>query len=211
MVLQMVHKFFYVYSVKGDLNELSEFNESPVEIDGTRFNLNLERPKSIKSVIQPYYFNHQKEINGNIQFKDRSVPFKVRSKSKLLFVETPYQREKLKILKFFNNKFKNFEIETFVPTDEEERDFVCNTTKYSSFKVFIDNEIVHSDETTRGLCTGLMEDMELIEATLYLTIHDKKITFYYYGDAIQFPNQRKEEDIEGVFQAFENTMMAPAK
>lgn len=207
----MSHKFFYVYEVKGNINELN-INESPVDIDGTQFHLSLKKPKRIKSFIHPhpYYFNDQKEIRGDIEFKDRVVPFKIRSKSKLLFVETSYQREKLKILKFFQDKFKDFEIETFVPTDEEEKDFVCNIANPSSFKVFINDKIVRSDETDRDLCSGLMSDMELIEATLYLNIFHKQITFYYYGNAIQFPHQ-EEDDIEGVIQVFENTMIAQSK
>lgn len=55
-----------------------------------------------------------------------------------------------------------------------------------------------------------MSDMELIEATLYLNIFHKQITFYYYGNAIQFPHQ-EEDDIEGVIQVFENTMIAQSK
>lgn len=213
-VLKMPHKLFYVYEFDGDaeelLQEVNTFDERPVEIDGTYFNLVLKGFKHVKSIINPYYFNDQEEVEGFVKFKNRSVPFKLRSKSKLLFVETPYQKEKIKILKFFNNKFKNFNIGLFVPNNEEEKDFVCNTTKYSFFKVFIDNQIVNSDETNRDLCTGLMTDMELIEATLYIKIHNKNITFYYYGNAIQFPPV-EDEDIEGVIQAFENTMIAQAK
>lgn len=209
MVLKMSHRFFYIYEVKGDINEKA-FNESPIEIDGSNFNLKLEETKTVESFISPYYFNNQKEIRGNIIFNDEPIPFTLRSKSKLIFVETSYQWEKLKILKFFNTKFKEFEIDLFIPTNEEEKDFVCNTTEISDFKVFIDNEIVHRSETKKELCDGLMSDMELIEATLDLTIKNKKITFYYYGSAIQFPHP-KEEEIEVVIQSFENAMMAPAK
>lgn len=40
----MSHKFFYVYEVKGNINELN-INESPVDIDGTQFHLSLKKPK----------------------------------------------------------------------------------------------------------------------------------------------------------------------
>lgn len=206
----MSHKLFYVYEIKGDINELNKSNNSPIEIDGTQFSLCLKQPKHVDSIIPHYYFEDQEEIKGHVLFKNRKVLFKIRSKSKLLFVETKYQREKLIIPKFFNNKFKNFEIESFTPTDEEEKEFVCKTAKYSSFKVFIDDKVIHSEETNRDLCKGLMEDMELIEATLDITIQNEEITFYYYGNAIQFPHL-EDYEIEGVIQAFENTMSAPAK
>lgn len=210
-VLKMSHRFFYVYELKGDIDEIGLFDESPIEIDGIEFNLSLKEVKPVKSIIQHYSFNNQKEIEGNIYFKNRLVPFKIRSGSRLLFLETPFKREKLKVIKFFNNKFNNIEVESFVPTDEEEKDFVCNMTKPSSFKVFIDDKIVRSsDENNLDLCSGLVNNMELIEATLFLSIHNKEITFYYYGNAIQFPHP-SEEEIEGVIQTFENTMMAPAK
>jgi len=205
----MSHRFFYIYEVKGDINE-NTFNESPIEIDGLNFNLKLEEPETVESFIDPYYFNNQKEIKGNVIFNGEPIPITIRSKSKLIFVETPYQWEKLKILKFFNTKFKEFEIDLFIPTNEEEKDFLCSATEISDFKVFIDNEIVHRSETKKELCDGLMSDMELIEATLDLTIQNKKITFYYYGSAIQFPHP-KEDEIELVIQSFENAMMAPAK
>lgn len=212
-VLKMPHRFFYVYEVKGDISELESANENPMELEGTEFKLNLNKREKIQSVIKNYFFDNQEEIEGNVEIKDmeRLVPFKIRSRSKLLFVETPFQREKLEIINFFNHISKNLELETFVPTNKEEVDFICNAASFSSFKVFINNEIVRSEETTENLCDGLMKNMELIEVTLNINIKNKKVTFYYYGNAIQFPNQKQEEDIEGVIQAFENTMMAPAK
>jgi len=209
-LVEMSHKFFYVYEVKGDINEFNIFNESPIEIDGTPFNLVLKGSKQINSLIRPYNFNEQEEIEGDIRFKNRKVPFKIRSKSKLLFVETSFQREKLKILKFLNNKFQNLEIDLFTPSNEEEKTFICNTAEYDDFKVFMDDKIVRRGETNEDLCEGLMKDMELIEATLHLKIQERLITFYYYGNAIQFPHP-KEEDIEGVIQTFENTMIVEAK
>lgn len=218
LVIKMSHRFFYVYEIKGDINELykdlngeiNSFNDSPIKIDGTEFSFKFKEPKIIESMIQHYYFNNQEEILGNIDFKNRSIPFKIRSESKLLFVETPFQREKLIILKFFNNAFKNFEIELFVPNNEEEKDFICNTAKYEDFKVFIGDKIVRYGETEEDLCEGLMNDMELIEVTLSLDFHNHSIMFYYYGYAIQFPHL-KDEEIEGVIQTFENSMIAQSK
>lgn len=215
----MPHKFFFVYEIKGDINKLALphekglYNPISTEIEGTKFKLNLKKPVKIESMIDHYFFKNQEEINGEIQINDKSrlIPFKLRSKSRLLFLETPYPREKLKIVNFFDHKFDNLRLESFVPTNEEEVNFICKTAKLSSFKVFIDDEIVRSDETEEDLCKGLMENMELIEVTLDIKIKDENVTFYYYGNAIQFPHQKHEENIEGVIQAFENTMMAPAK
>lgn len=213
----MPHRFFYVYEIKGDINEyfsLSDFY-SPIKIDGTEFTLKFKEPKIIESMIQPYYFNNQREIMGNIMFQNRSVPFKVRLKSRLVFVETSFQREKMKILKFFNKFFKSIfqndvKIDLFTPSNEDEKDFICNTAKYDDFKVFMDDKIVRRCETDEDLCEGLMKDMELIEATLNLKIKNRLITFYYYGNAIQFPHPH-DEDIEGVIQTLENTMIVQAK
>ena len=121
----------------------------------------------------------KKEINGNIILDDEdSVYFKIRLKSKLLFIETPYQREKLKIIKFFNKIFNNIELESFVPTTEDEIDFICNTAKFSSFKVFIDDEIVRSNSKTNAdLCAGLNKNMELIEVILDIPIRNKLSRF----------------------------------
>lgn len=206
------HKLFYVYEIKGNIDDLEHFDKKFKEIGGTEFQLLLNKPEKIKSIIPDYLFLDQEEIKGNVIIKDmeRLVPLKIRSKSRLLFIETPIQREKIEIINFLNNISQNLQLETFVPTNREEVDFICNASELSSFKVFIDNEIVRSDETTEDLCKGLLKDMELIEVTLNMHINEKIVTFYYYGNAIQFPNP-KQEDIEGVFQTFENTMMASAK
>jgi len=216
--MKMPHRFFYVYEIKGDSNLfsmsleniLSVLDESPSTIDGKEFIFKIEDLKTIESLIHPYYFENQKEIIGKIYFNNREVPFKIRPQSKLLFVETPHHREKLMILQIFNNKFRNLDIDLFAPNNEEEKEFICNTATYDDFKVFMDDKIVRKSDVDEDLCDGLMSNMELIEATLRLNIHDHIITFYYYGNAIQFPHS-EEKDIEGVIQTFENTMMAQAK
>jgi hypothetical protein len=207
----MVRKFFYLFKVKGDIPQIEDIDESPLEIDGTKFQLNFKKNEMIRSLIENYFFNNQTVIGGNVTINDdNSVPFKIRSKSKLLFIETPYPREKLRILKFFNNKFKKLNIETFIPSNKYEMEFICKTAKLSSFKVFIDDKIVRSEETDKDICNDLKQNMEIIEATLDIPIKNKDVTFYYYGNAIQFPNQESIE-IEGVIQTFENTMIAHAK
>jgi hypothetical protein len=203
-----------VYEVKGNINELDQVNENPMEIDETKFKLNLDKREKIKSIIPNYCFYDQEEIKGKIEIKNdiqRLVPFKIRSQSKLLFIETPFQREKLKIINFLDRIFENLELETFVPTNRAEVNFICHTANFTSFKVFIDNEIVRSNETDKDLCEGLMKDMELIEVTLNMDINNENVTFYYYGNAIQFPSYEQDKDIEGVIQVFENTMMTPSK
>lgn len=209
--------FYFIYKFNDEV-ELEEIlskmkNLATYSIfDELPFRLYPKEPTKINQKFQNYKFNGQDEIDGFIAFDNLNndysseIPFKIRIKSKFIFIETDFEMKKAKTAKALN-KTLNKELIRFIPFYEDELKFICNIAFKHELKFFFDGDIINDTKLEKKYCMNeLNEDYSLFEAYLELKTDQGKIPVYYYGDAIQFPPRVNEEDVEYVIQAFENVM-----
>lgn len=181
--------FFYIVLAKGNLEEINNHeNIIIIESDDNK----IEAELRISS--------------------DESISFILRKKSGLLMIKTNYSRKKNRFFYYFNKVFEKVHLENFVPILKNEIKFICEDFNYESFKVFVDDEIISSENTGDiDICKGLKNNMELIQVSLYRDLNNNDdIYFDYYGNALQFYNS-KQESIEEVLNIFEKTMIINAR
>jgi hypothetical protein len=201
--------FYYIYKLKENGN-IGNINTSDVEKDDyklefKKFNVPKYRERTYKKFTSP-------EIDGEVIIKENGyesdIPFKLRSKSGFVFIQTDLQHQKNKVVKILDSILEENKLENFMPSDVNEMKFIYHTGKLNHAKFFLDDDIVTDDEIEEESCIK-EDDCELFEASLELDINNHKIPLYYYGDAIQFPENVDDEKVELAIQTFEKAMLEP--
>lgn len=203
--------FYYIYKLKNAEENVEEkLNDSPNVIDGLKFRLIKKGFINIDPKIDNYKFKDQKEVDGNVIIDEEGykleIPFKLRSKSGFVFIQTDLQGQKNKAAKYLNSLLEQ-KLENFIPLDSNENNLIWHVGKLNHAKFFFKDDIVTDEEIDEDICKDTLdEDCTLFEASIDLVVNKHKVPMYYYGDAIQFPESVKSEDRELAIQTFENVM-----
>lgn len=196
--------FYYIYKLKEDIND----NLFKSKIGENYFNL-LKTYAEKNPETFNFKISDQKEIDGDLFITEKDhksdIEFKLRSESGFIFIRTDLQRKKNKAVKLLDTILGQNKLENFVPNDVNEMKFLFHVAKLNHAKFFLDDQIVTNDEIDESCIED--DDCELFEASLELDIDDHRIPMYYYGDAIQFPENVGEEDVELAIQTFEKAML----
>ncbi|MCZ3367065.1 MULTISPECIES: hypothetical protein [Methanobacterium] len=192
-----MNNFSYIYEIKGEAN-ISHINEGPHEKEGILFKLHNSD-----------YSQKYSEIRGIITIKNKNqmavdIPFIFRKESKLMLIITAFNNHKLTAVNFFNSHIKG-KLMPFIPNISREYKLLCESFKTVTASLFKNGEIIDSSDEEIDICETNLQEFELLDAVLYMA--SKRIVFYYYRNALMFAPNTKDEDMELVFQKFEETML----
>lgn len=191
-----MNNFSYIYELRGEA-DIDNINEGLYEEEGILFKLQngcSEKYGEIRGIVSLQ--NENKRII-DIHFIFRKI-------SKLMFIITDFNNHKLKVVNFFNSKLSG-KLQAFIPNISREYKLLCNEFETVSASLFKNGEIIDSSDEEIDICENNLQQYELLDAILYLA--SKKIIFYYYRNALMFSPNTNDEDMEIIFQKFEETML----
>ncbi|MDY9922808.1 hypothetical protein [Methanobacterium sp.] len=191
----MNNMFSYIYELKGE-GDIKNINEG------------YHKNEEVTFKLQDNYFKDFGEIRGYVTLEDKKnrnkIPFIFREQSKLMFILTPFNNQKIFVVNFFNSQL-NGKLETFIPKVSCEHKLLCDEFQTLSASLFIDGEIIDSSDEEIDICENNLNQFELLDAVLYLS--SKNIVFFYYRNALKFSPNITDEDMEIILHKFEKTML----
>lgn len=169
--------------------------------------------KSIIPSLEGYDFKGQEEIDGIICIKrkvvggEKEVNFKLRTGSGFAFIETDLELYKLKSLDCLNDYF-DINISEFIPRRDKIVDFISNLGELISANLFTMDGIktIQDIDDSNKTNEEILMDYPLAKADINIKSPTNNFRLQFYGDAIQFPDFAKNEDLEFTFELFEKAM-----